>query len=201
MRHNQVGRKLGRTTSHRTALLRNLATSLFAHERITTTVEKAKELRPFAEKLITLAKKESLHARRLVLRDIQDQDVVKKLFEKIGTRFATRPGGYTRIVRTTNRRGDNAELAIIELVDAAVAPKTKKKAVPAGKKKTEKAVETAAHPAEHENPATRKPRAKKAVAAPAEEAAAVEETLAVETAPEEPPAEAPAAEEGEKKEE
>lgn len=197
MRHNQVGRKLGRTTSHRTALLRNLATSLFAHERITTTVEKAKELRPFAEKLITLAKKESLHARRLVLRDIKDQDVVKKLFDKIGVRFATRPGGYTRIVRTVNRRGDNAELAIIELVDATVAPKTKKKAAPAGKKKVDKAAEAAAPAANEETTAPKKPRTKKA-AAPAEAVATPVEESPVEETPAE---ETPTAEEGEKKEE
>ena len=105
MRHQVSGRKLGRTSSHRVAMLRNMATSLFRHEKIETTVQKAKEIRPFAEKLITLAKKETLHARRQVLRHIQDKEVVRKLFDTIGVRFATRPGGYTRIVRTRFRRG------------------------------------------------------------------------------------------------
>jgi large subunit ribosomal protein L17 len=118
MRHRVAHRKLGRTTPHRIALLRNLATSLFEKERIRTTLPKAKELRPFAEKLITLAKQETnrLHARRLAARDIQDPAVVKKLFDTIGARFATRPGGYTRILRLGPRKGDAAEMAYIELV-------------------------------------------------------------------------------------
>ncbi len=116
MRHNIGYRKLGRTSSHRRALLRSLATSLFRHERIRTTVPKAKELRPFAEKLITLARRDDLHARRLVLRDVQDKEVVKKLFGKLAPRFASRPGGYTRILRLGTRQGDGADLAIIELI-------------------------------------------------------------------------------------
>jgi large subunit ribosomal protein L17 len=118
MRHRVGYRKLGRTTPHRIALLRNLATALFERERIQTTLAKAKELRPFAEKLITLAKREDgrLHARRLVLRDIKDQTIVKKLFDSLGARFATRPGGYTRILRLGPRRGDGAEMAIVELL-------------------------------------------------------------------------------------
>ena len=118
MRHRVAHRKLGRTTPHRIALLRNLATSLFDKERIRTTLPKAKELRPFAEKLITLAKRETsrLHARRLAARDIQEPAVVKKLFDTIGARFATRPGGYTRILRLGPRKGDGAEMAYIELV-------------------------------------------------------------------------------------
>jgi large subunit ribosomal protein L17 len=103
---------------HRTALLRNLSTELFRHERIRTTLMKAKELRPFAEKLITLSKRETLHARRLVLRDIHDKDVVSKMFDTISSRFAQRPGGYTRIVKLGPRRGDNAEMALIELIGA-----------------------------------------------------------------------------------
>lgn len=134
MRHRMAGRKLSRTSSHRWAMLRNMATSLFRHERITTTVTKAKELRPFAEKLITLAKKETLHARRQVLRHIKDREVVSKLFDTLGPRFATRPGGYSRIVRATPRRGDNAELAIIELIDTAVATAAPKKKRAAAKK-------------------------------------------------------------------
>jgi large subunit ribosomal protein L17 len=118
MRHRVAHRKLGRTTPHRIALLRNLATALFERERIRTTLVKAKEVRPFAERLITLARREDdrLHARRLAARDIQDREVVKKLFDTIGARYATRPGGYTRILRLGPRPGDGAEMALIELV-------------------------------------------------------------------------------------
>ncbi len=118
MRHRVAHRKLGRTTPHRIALLRNLATALFERERIRTTLPKAKEVRPFAERLITLARREDdrLHARRLAARDIHDRTVVKKLFDTIGPRFATRPGGYTRILRLGPRRGDGAEMALLELV-------------------------------------------------------------------------------------
>ena len=118
MRHRVAHSKLGRTTPHRRALLRNLATALFDKERIRTTLPKAKELRPFAEKLITLAKREEnrLHARRLAARDLQDPAVVQKLFDTIGARFATRPGGYTRILRLGPRKGDGAEMAYLELV-------------------------------------------------------------------------------------
>ena len=118
MRHRVAHRKLGRVTPHRTALLRNLATALFERERIRTTLPKAKELRPFAEKLITLAKREDgrLHARRQAARHIQDPAVVQKLFDTIGARFATRPGGYTRILRLGTRQGDGAEMAYLELV-------------------------------------------------------------------------------------
>jgi large subunit ribosomal protein L17 len=126
MRHRVGYRKLGRTTAHRKALLRNLATALFDRERIQTTLAKAKELRPYAEKLITLAKREEgrLHARRLVLRDIKDETIVKKLFDSLGARFATRPGGYTRILRLGTRRGDNAEMAIVELLGSEYKPET-----------------------------------------------------------------------------
>ena len=117
MRHANRGRKLGRTAEHREALLRNMAISLFRHGRISTTTEKAKELRPFAERLITLAKRGDLHARRLAARDIQDREVLIQLFDAIGPRFAERPGGYTRILKLGHRRGDGAELAMIELVD------------------------------------------------------------------------------------
>ena len=128
MKHRVAGRKLGRTAMHRVAVLRNLSTDLFRHERIRTTLMKAKELRPFAEKLITLSKRETLHARRLVLRDIHDQDVVSKMFDTLSSRYAQRPGGYTRIVKLGPRRGDNAEMALIELVGAELAAK---KAAPA----------------------------------------------------------------------
>jgi len=118
MRHRVAHRKLGRITPHRIALLRGLATALFERERIRTTLAKAKEVRPFAEKLITLARREEnrLHARRLAARDIHDPQIVKKLFDTIGARFATRPGGYTRILRLGPRRGDGAEMAFLELV-------------------------------------------------------------------------------------
>jgi len=116
MRHLNSGRKLGRTSAHRTALFRNMATSLFRYERIETTDAKAKELRSFAEKLITLAKRGDLHARRQAFQDIRDQEVLAKLFADIGPRFKTRPGGYTRIVKSRIRKGDNAPISIIELV-------------------------------------------------------------------------------------
>jgi large subunit ribosomal protein L17 len=124
MRHRVGHRKLGRTTPHRTALLRNLATALFERERIQTTLIKAKELRPYAERLITLAKRDGdgLHARRLVRRDIQDPEVMRKLFDTLGTRFATRPGGYTRILRLGPRKGDGAEMAIVELLGSEYKP-------------------------------------------------------------------------------
>jgi large subunit ribosomal protein L17 len=131
MRHRVSHRKLGRTTEHRIALLRNQAEALIRHERIETTIPKAKELRPFVERLITIAKRgiaggdangKSLHARRMVLRDIQDRDVVGKLFDTIAPRFEARPGGYTRILRIGYRRGDSAEVAQIELVGSEYNP-------------------------------------------------------------------------------
>src|SRR5512144_1935177 len=127
MRHRVAHRKLGRITPHRIALLRNLATALFDKERIRTTLPKAKELRPFAERLITLARREDdrLHARRLAARHIQEPAVVKKLFDTIGSRFATRPGGYTRILRLGPRKGDGAEMAYLELVGYEYKPPTK----------------------------------------------------------------------------
>jgi large subunit ribosomal protein L17 len=116
MRHRVAGRKLGRTSSHRQALLRNLSTALIEKEKITTTLAKAKELRRFAEKLVTLSKRETLHARRRALRQIHDKKVVAKLFETISARYSQRPGGYTRIIKLGPRKGDNAEMAIIEFV-------------------------------------------------------------------------------------
>lgn len=118
MRHRVAHRKLGRTSAHRLAMLRNLATALLEKERIRTTLMKAKELRPYTEKLITLAKREEnrLHARRLVLRKVRDPRVVSKLFDTLGARFAGRAGGYTRILRLGPRRGDGAEMAFIELL-------------------------------------------------------------------------------------
>ena len=133
MRHRVGFRKLGRVTPHRIALLRNLATALFERERIRTTLMKAKELRPYAEKLITQAKRDDnrLHARRLVAREIHDLTIVKKLFDDLGARYASRPGGYTRILRLGPRRGDGAEMAIVELLGSEYQPE---KAVEKGKK-------------------------------------------------------------------
>jgi large subunit ribosomal protein L17 len=127
MRHRVAHRKLGRVTPHRIALLRNLATALFEQERIRTTLPKAKELRPFAERLITLAKRDDdrLHARRFVARHIRKPAVVKKLFDTLGVRFATRPGGYTRILRLGHRQGDGAEMAILEIVGYEFKPAAK----------------------------------------------------------------------------
>ncbi len=116
MRHKLTGRRLGRTTSHRMAMFRNMATSLFEHERIVTTAEKAKELRPIAEKMITLAKRGDLHARRQALSFIRSKSVVEKLFTDIKDKFSDRKGGYTRILKTGIRQGDAADMAIIELV-------------------------------------------------------------------------------------
>jgi large subunit ribosomal protein L17 len=116
MRHRAKGKQLSRTAEHKKALLRNMAASLFKHEKIVTTQAKAKELRPYAERLITLARRGDLHARRLVERRIQDRDVLKRLFAVIGPRFAARPGGYTRILKLGHRVGDGADTARIELL-------------------------------------------------------------------------------------
>jgi large subunit ribosomal protein L17 len=116
MRHRAKGRQLSRTSSHKKATMNNLATNLFKHGGIQTTVAKAKELRPFAERLITLARRGDLHARRLVERRLKDRDVTHKLFAEIGKRFAARPGGYTRIVKLGARVGDGADVARIELL-------------------------------------------------------------------------------------
>jgi large subunit ribosomal protein L17 len=132
MRHRVAHRKLGRVTEHRIALLRNQAEALLRHERIETTVPKAKELRPFVERLITVAKRgvkageangRTLAARRLVMRDLVNQDVVEKLFDQLAPRFMERPGGYTRILRLGHRRGDGAEVAQVELVGSEYDPK------------------------------------------------------------------------------
>jgi large subunit ribosomal protein L17 len=116
MRHRAKGRQRSRTSSHRRALLNNMATSLFEHGRVVTTEAKAKELRPFAEKLITLARRGDLHARRLVQRKIKDRETLSRLFSEIGPRFAARPGGYTRILKLGHREGDGADVARIELL-------------------------------------------------------------------------------------
>ena len=117
MRHRVHGRKLGRTSAHRKAMFRNQLTALFTHERIITTVAKAKDLRPQAERMVTLARTGTLANRRRILSSVSDKEVVEKLFSDIAPRFADRPGGYTRIMRLGRRHGDGAEMAIIEFVD------------------------------------------------------------------------------------
>ena len=158
MRHRVAGRKLGRTTEHRTALLRNLSTALFEREKIKTTLAKAKELRPFAEKLVTMSKKETLHARRQVYRHIHDRKVVAKLFDSLSARYAERPGGYTRIIKLGPRRGDHTEMAIIELVDSemSAAPEPTKKTKRSSSSKTTKKKATKKKTAK--KPSTAKPK-------------------------------------------
>lgn len=144
MRHAKAGRRLGRTTSHRIAMFRNMVTSFLQHEKITTTDAKAKELRPIAEKMITLGKKGDLHAVRQAAAYIRDKKVVTKLFETIGPRFKERNGGYTRIIKLGIRPGDNADISILELVEEQVENKPAKKAAP---KKSKVAVAKVAEPA------------------------------------------------------
>lgn len=122
MRHRKKGRQLSRSPSHRKATLRNMATELFRHERIRTTKAKAKELRPYAERLITIARNDTVHARRRVARKIADRDILGKLFDDIAPRFASRPGGYTRILKLGPRKSDSAEMALIELVERSEEP-------------------------------------------------------------------------------
>ena len=123
MRHGVSGRKLGVTSSHRIAMLRNMATSLIKHEQITTTLPKAKELRPYVERIITLGKRGGLHARRQVLAQVRDEKVVAKLFDTLAPRYAARAGGYTRVLKAGHRYGDMAAMAVIELMDRDVAAK------------------------------------------------------------------------------
>jgi large subunit ribosomal protein L17 len=127
MRHQVKKRSLGRNTAHRRALLRNLVTSVLERERIRTTLAKARETRPIAEKMITLAKRGTLHARRQALAYMTKESAVKKLFDEIGPRFSERPGGYTRIVKLDRRAGDGASMAMLELVGTEYKAKTKKK--------------------------------------------------------------------------
>jgi len=117
MRHRKSGRKLNRTSTHRSALLSSLAAALIKHEQIVTTLPKAKELRRVADRLVTLAKRGDLHARRLAFARIRDEAMVSKLFDTLGPRYATRPGGYTRVLKAGFRYGDSAPMAVIELVE------------------------------------------------------------------------------------
>ena len=127
MRHRKAGKKLGRTSSHRKAMLRNMATSLFKHEQVVTTETKAKELRPVAEKLITLAKKGDLHARRQALAFIKDKFTAHKLFSEIKDRYLDRQGGYLRIVKKGIRKGDAAPISVVQLLEIDLEKKKKKK--------------------------------------------------------------------------
>lgn len=141
MRHQKAGRKLGRTSSHRKAMFRNMLTSLFEHEKIETTDAKAKELRKIAEKIVTLGKKGDLHSRRQVLRVISDKKIAKNLFDQVAPRYQSRNGGYTRIFKVGRRHGDNAPLSLIELIPEENVQKPKKRA--SGEQKKRKAFSTA----------------------------------------------------------
>ncbi len=126
MRHNKIGRRLGRTPTHRVHMMRNMVTSFLEHEKVTTTITRAKELRRDVERVITMAKTDDLHSRRQVLKVVHDRKIVAKLFETIAPRYQDRPGGYTRIIRLNPRVGDNAPMSIIELVEEEFTPKQKK---------------------------------------------------------------------------
>lgn len=205
MRHNRDGRKLGRTASHRKAMLGNMVTSLFLRERIRTTTAKAKEARRLAERMITFARRGTLADRRHVARTVHDPSVLKKLFDEIGPRFKDRPGGYTRILRTGVRKGDAADTAILELLGEKDEGRKKTKSrktyrkidipespvIRARKAAREAADEAAA--AEAAAKAAEKKAAEEAEAKAAEEAAAAE----AEAAPEEAPAEEAEADAGE----
>ncbi|NKB90085.1 MAG: 50S ribosomal protein L17 [Acidobacteria bacterium] len=127
MRHRQTTPQLGRTPAHRKAMLRNMVTDFLRHEKIRTTQAKAKALRPYAEKLITMGKKDNLTARRQAAKVLRDKAVLKKLFDELAPRYADRPGGYTRIIKLSTRAGDNADMAIIELVEAEMGKRKKRK--------------------------------------------------------------------------
>ncbi len=153
MRHRLNNPKLGRTTAHRKALIRNMVTALLREERIQTTVPKAKECRRWAERVITVAKRGDIHARRLAARTVQDNEVLKKLFDDVAPRFATRPGGYTRILKTGFRAGDNAPMSILELIGAEYKTQEPEVADVDAKKKGDKAEKSAAPKAKKEKKA------------------------------------------------
>jgi large subunit ribosomal protein L17 len=179
MQHNKSGRKLGRKSGHRLSLFRNQLVSLIASERIITTLPKAKELRPLAERMVTQGKRGTVHARRLVGRWIQQRDVIKKLFDEIAPRFSTRPGGYLRIVKLGPRIGDGAEMAVLEFVDfelkTVAAPEATDEKGAKGKRKAKGGKTEAAAPelepeeeaAEEKKPAARKAAPRKKAAKPA----------------------------------
>ena len=156
MRHLKTGRKLNRSSSHRRALMRNLVTSLFRHERIQTTDPKAKELRGWADRVIGLGKEGSLHARRQALGIVQDEAVVHKVFDNLAPRYKDRPGGYTRIVKIGWRHGDRAPISLIELLPADGAGKAKAEASSSAKKKSRRAVQKEKGAAAQKKPSPRR---------------------------------------------
>lgn len=180
MRHNKAGNRLGRTTAHREAMLRNMVTSLFMHGRIKTTDAKAKEIRRWADQMVTLAKRGDLHARRQALAVMRDVQTVHKLFEEAAERFGPRAGGYTRIIKISTRKGDAASMSLVELVGDEKKPKEKKRTWLGKGKKAKEAKKEA--PAQEPAPET----------APAEQA--VQEAAPAEPAPEPAPAQEPAPE-------
>ena len=161
MRHGMVNRKLGRTSAHRNALFRNQLASLIDRERIITTLPKAKELRPQIERLITLARTDSVHNRRQAVR-VVDESMVTKLFENLGPRFTDRPGGYTRIIKLGPRRGDAAEIAILEFVDFKLDTEVKEEAPAKKAKAAPKKAKAKPEPKEEEEEAPKKKPSKKA---------------------------------------
>jgi large subunit ribosomal protein L17 len=168
MRHGMANRKLGRKSAHRNAMFRNQLASMIDHERIITTLIKAKELRPQIEKMVTLGKEDSIHGRRLAARIVPDETLIQKLFTAISPRFVERPGGYTRIIKLGPRRGDGAEMAILEFVDFKFEGE-KSSAAPAAKKpKAKKPAEESDDEAAEEKPKPKKKATKKA--APKKEA-------------------------------
>ncbi len=187
MRHRKAGTRLNMTTSHRQAMFRNMVTSLFKHDRIRTTDVRAKELRRWADKIITLAKRGDLHARRQALSIVREKDVVHKLFEEAEKRFGKINGGYTRITKLGRRPGDAAPVSIIELISAEEKPKKKKKKAKAPKK------QTAAAPVAKETKAEAEEAPEAAEAAESEQTDAEAEASAAET-PADDATEAPAAE-------
>jgi large subunit ribosomal protein L17 len=170
MRHGMVNRKLGRTSAHRNALFRNQLASLIDKERIITTLPKAKELRPQIERLITLARTDSVHNRRQAVR-VVDESMVTKLFENLGPRFTDRPGGYTRIIKLGPRRGDAAEIAILEFVDFKLDTEPKEEAPAKKAKAAPKKAKAKADADDEEEEAPKKKPAKKAAAPKKKEAA------------------------------
>jgi large subunit ribosomal protein L17 len=165
MRHNAFGRKLGRTTPHRLAMFRNQLASLMESERIVTTLHKAKELRPIAERVVTHGKRGTVHARRLVGRWIPSREVIKKVFDEIAPRFETRPGGYLRIVKLGPRQGDGAEMAVLEFVDFQL--KKKSAPPPPAEEKGKKAKGKEEAPATAAEAAAEKPKKAKTARPPA----------------------------------
>jgi len=161
MRHRKTLAKLGRTSTHRKAMFRNMVTSLLREERVETTLPKAKEARRIAERMITHAKKGSLHARRQAARTVRDQGVLQKLFDELGPRFAERPGGYTRILKTGFRQGDNAAMSILELLPEEGAPAIEEAPAEDKKAKGKKTTEEKAEKKTAAKKSTKKAAAKK----------------------------------------